>query len=550
MARLPSLLVSLMLLSSPACAQADDPVKIYIFAGQSNMVGPGDNAALAELAPELQAPREDVWCVFSRHVPGPLGPGFGFRPGNFGPELRLGHVLGDAIEAPVILFKSGLGGKTLQRDFRPPSAVARAGGQVGPLYEALLRRFHNLVEHLPEVYPAYAGQGFEVAGFIWFQGENDCVAFEDGRGVFEDYEANLRDLIADVRHETGIADLPVIIVQINDSGAWDGRGGGPVVRAAQQRVADETEGVTWVRTDDLDPGYHYDSASHLEIGQRIGDAALAQLRQGIEHSDGRVAAAAEAFGARSRPPPQVDPELAVTLREGLYAYWNFDEGEGKQAVCAISGRAAGFRIESQEPQWVAGLHGNALHFAESAALEVPGFALPSEDGEILSFSLSCWVAKTSKRSGTYAARQHADAGWSWGEAFNEGWPLTRLSSGEESFEEHGGWSSLLTTGDGFEWRHVVVVFDAATERLEQYLNGVLVAHRRVKSESGEQLRAVPTRWRVVPAAADIPLVIGHSPHTAGHGQSLDELGIWSRALEPAEIAGLFAGGHGWVPTTE
>ncbi len=519
------------------------PLKIYFLAGQSNMVGPGSNDELETLAPPLRAPREDAWCVFSRHVPGPLGPGFGFRPGNFGPELSLGHILGEELDAPLLFFKSATGGRTLQRDFRPPSAVARAGGAVGPLYDRMLRHFHHLVENLEEVYPAYAGQGFEIAAFVWFQGESDCVAFEGERGFFEDYEANLRDLIADVRADTGVEDLPVIVVQINDSGVWDSKGGGPVVRAAQRQVAEEDPHATWVQTDDLHEGYHYDSASHITIGERIAAAAKELLRTDVDHSDGRIAAAAARFRARSRPPVEVPPALATSLREGLVSWWSFDEGEGNATRSRQdhAGELAGDTL----PTWVEGLSGGALHFSGGAKVEVPGLELPQEEGRITRFSIACWVQKTSKRSGLFAGRRSRETGWLFGDAFNEGWPRTWLGTPEGGFEEHGGWDSLLTTGDGYEWRHVAVVFDGESERLEQFVNGQRVAHRQVKNEEGQRVLALPGAWSVLPG--DGSLELGSNRHPRPHGHALDELGIWDRALSAEEVEALFGGGHGWVP---
>ncbi len=44
---------------------------------------------------------------------------------HIGPELQIGHQLGDAIDGPVLLIKTAWGGKSLYKDFRPPSAVVK-----------------------------------------------------------------------------------------------------------------------------------------------------------------------------------------------------------------------------------------------------------------------------------------------------------------------------------------------------------------------------------------------------------------------------------------
>ena len=46
---------------------------------------------------------------------------------HIGPELQIGHRLGDALEAPVLLVKTAWGGKDLFKNFEPPSAGGKTG---------------------------------------------------------------------------------------------------------------------------------------------------------------------------------------------------------------------------------------------------------------------------------------------------------------------------------------------------------------------------------------------------------------------------------------
>jgi len=277
---------SLVAQEAPSAATA--PVKIYLLAGQSNMVGYTSAEWVAKEAPKLARPRADVWCYW-RGKCRPLGPGAGHQ---VGPELAFGHGIGDALEAPVLLCKFAVGGTTLHEAWRSPSAVVRAGGEIGHLYKRMMKRFHRILADPGKVYPAAKGRRFEIAGFIWLQGENDCF------GKREDhYEANLRDLIKDVRVATGTKGLPVAVIQINDSGAWDnGGGGGPTVRAAQAKVADEDPNAVLIVTKDLDEGYHYADGDHVTIGRRVvplmlpfarraqmtDPAAIARARAGLD----------------------------------------------------------------------------------------------------------------------------------------------------------------------------------------------------------------------------------------------------------------------------
>ncbi len=140
-------------------------VRVFILAGQSNMVGhgkpdmgrnpgydPDDRATHAEveggigslrwfvgrhpgrygatgMMPLLDAEgrwreREDVLIratVEQQVKKGRLSTGFG-KGQWFGPELGFGHVVGDASDEPVLIIKTAWGGKSLAVDFRPPSA--------------------------------------------------------------------------------------------------------------------------------------------------------------------------------------------------------------------------------------------------------------------------------------------------------------------------------------------------------------------------------------------------------------------------------------------
>ena len=108
---------------------------------------------------------------------------------------------------PVLLVKVAWGGKSLHKEFRPPTAVATRGGEVGPYYTGLLEYVHDALDNLDTEFPEWRGKGYHIAGFGWHQGWNDRVDKEASR----DYEANLVDFITDLRAEFGRPDLPVSI---------------------------------------------------------------------------------------------------------------------------------------------------------------------------------------------------------------------------------------------------------------------------------------------------------------------------------------------------
>ncbi len=218
--------ISLSAASSPAAEPAK--VKVFILAGQSNMEGAGKvegdpnrnggKGSLSYLAANSDqhkhlkdkdgkwVGRDDVhiWYLGRK---GKLAPGFGAKGGSIGPELGFGHVIGDAFDEPVLLIKTAWGGKSLQKDFRPPSS----GGEVGPFYTEMLKHVKDVLGDLKNLFPDIAGDGYEIAGFGWHQGWNDGCSMP----ACLEYEENLANFIRDVRKDLGVEKLPFVIA---DSG--------------------------------------------------------------------------------------------------------------------------------------------------------------------------------------------------------------------------------------------------------------------------------------------------------------------------------------------
>jgi len=132
---------------------AKRPLKVFLLAGQSNMVGMGSMKHLDLLVQDPDADPEfrdtlwngtsyresdDVWIrytTFKHDQHGKLRPGNGFGGKNsFGPELMFGWTVGDAlVDEPVLLIKTAWGGKDLAIDFRPPASGQGSFGKVKPI---------------------------------------------------------------------------------------------------------------------------------------------------------------------------------------------------------------------------------------------------------------------------------------------------------------------------------------------------------------------------------------------------------------------------------
>lgn len=197
------------------------PVKVFILAGQSNMDGQANVSTIDFLGEDKEhgsllkkfkpdgktlVTRDDVW-VAHRGVYANLGPGYGGRKpddklgSNIGPEYAFGYFLGEALQEQVLLIKYATGGQSLHVNFRPPSAGLPAGAdpeKSGNQYRGLVAYVHDTLDNLKKRFPGYDEKaGYEIAGFVWFQGYNDMFD-ETGR---KEYGQNLVHLIKDLRKE-------------------------------------------------------------------------------------------------------------------------------------------------------------------------------------------------------------------------------------------------------------------------------------------------------------------------------------------------------------
>ena len=119
--------------------------------------------------------RDDVFVRFkTRHETkkGGLSIGFAGYPGkhHIGPEFQFGHVAGSAFEEPVLLIKTAWGGKSLFKDFRPPSA----GGETGPYYKQMIQEVREALNNVSTEFPSLADRKLNISGFVWMQVGTIC----------------------------------------------------------------------------------------------------------------------------------------------------------------------------------------------------------------------------------------------------------------------------------------------------------------------------------------------------------------------------------------
>ena len=230
-------------LAAPDGKKADitKPVKVFILMGQSNMLGFGTIKGDAErtlehacktegLYPHL-IDEEGYWTVRRdvRNV-GVISSGTGdmsthvndwltMKGKRFGPEIGIGHHLGQAIDEPVMVLKSCIGNRSLGWDLLPPGSeryeeggkvyagygdsVAswskgqepeQAGGwHAGMQWDGDIRNVKSVLASLGKYYPG--AKEYEVAGFFFWQGAKDA----GDAGHSKRYEKNLVTFIKALR---------------------------------------------------------------------------------------------------------------------------------------------------------------------------------------------------------------------------------------------------------------------------------------------------------------------------------------------------------------
>jgi alpha-galactosidase len=250
------------LMSGLAGQAAARPLKVFILAGQSNMQGhvnvstfdsmagdPNTAPILKEMRGPDGKPRvcRKVWissigCAGddTNEQKGFLTAGFGASPEEIGPEFTFGIYMERALNEPILLIKTSWGGKDLHTAFRSPSAgpyvwsdfeLARRKERgdnmekekadkiqaTGVYYRLMLGHVRKVLGDIKRVVPGYdPEQGYELAGFVWFQGFNDLVSdwtYDKGAqpGGYDLYGQLLCHFIRDVRKDLRAPRMPFVI---------------------------------------------------------------------------------------------------------------------------------------------------------------------------------------------------------------------------------------------------------------------------------------------------------------------------------------------------
>lgn len=321
------------------------PLKVFILMGQSNMNGYGQIApdttkgTLAYLIKNKNnfAPhtinntgawtiRNDVWDVNFIAGGGKKDwhtVGFGNDVGKIGPEFQFGHIMGYVHEEPVLIIKTCNGNRSLGWDCLPPGSVRydyegrtyagygdsaqswpvgasqrvidslKVGWYAGLEIDLWMKEAHMVLNDIPKYYPGYnAADGYEVAGFGWFQGHKDSYMPHAIR-----YEVNLCNLVRYLRKEFNAPNAKFSCVTIAFGGYLMKDPGWIIVQKAQLNVSGDNgnypefygnvktrEGRGYWRDASISPtnkDYHYNfnAETYYLVGNAMGWAMADLLKK-------------------------------------------------------------------------------------------------------------------------------------------------------------------------------------------------------------------------------------------------------------------------------
>ena len=252
-------ILSLSLALLPLWTSAGEkPLKVFVLVGQSNMQGhahvrtfehvgmdPKTAPLLELMVTESGSPREcdQVWISYLSQGgvrSGRLTAGFGANEEKIGPEYTFGITVQEKLQEPVLIIKAAWGGKSLNTDFRSPSAGPYAFSDTqmeqfkkqgkdldqirqaktdatGHYYRLTVAHVKETLDKIEEIIPAqYLKHGHTLAGFVWFQGWNDMVdrgtyPTRDQAGGYDAYSHAMAHFIRDVRRDLSAPELPFVI---------------------------------------------------------------------------------------------------------------------------------------------------------------------------------------------------------------------------------------------------------------------------------------------------------------------------------------------------
>ncbi|OUT58660.1 MAG: sialate O-acetylesterase [Rhodopirellula sp. TMED11] len=322
-------------------------VQVFIIMGQSNTLEMGKVKGDKEGSLEYAVKNENLypfmvdesgnWTkrqdVRNVHVMGSGGPDktsvrrndwLTVSGSKIGIETGIGHQLGNALDAPVLILKSSIGNRSLGWDLLPPGSpsyeyelevknrqtkeverktyVYAGYGQspdkwekgtepkpitwkAGVQYDGDIARAKDVLKELDEFYPGAAG--YEIAGFLWWQGDKD--RYNEGHAAM--YEKNLNHLIAALRRDFDAPEAKFVCATLGQTSKENASGNEKMILDAMFAISNPEKypalkgDVATVYTHPISMGSasnaHYggNAKTYMNVGLAMGKA-MVELLQG------------------------------------------------------------------------------------------------------------------------------------------------------------------------------------------------------------------------------------------------------------------------------
>jgi hypothetical protein len=248
-------------------ADAAGRIPLYVFAGQSNMVGAYAAAVeLPTIDPTLHVQTKNVlfWGP-TADFPSRWGPLTApteirqtYTHSGFGPEVSSAPGLAARHPEGIAIVKYAWNGTNLHTQWNPKNSLG--------LYGGLVSRVRYAMNQLK----TQQGKSAYVAGFFWMQGESDTMRKTHATA----YGKNLEKFITSLRKDLRAPRMPFVISKIRDI-----RKIRPlyryssVVRQEQARVARRVSHTYIVSTDGLEltslSPIHFSTRGTVGLGRRL-----------------------------------------------------------------------------------------------------------------------------------------------------------------------------------------------------------------------------------------------------------------------------------------
>ncbi len=251
-------------------------VRVFIFAGQSNMVGSDSRVKDISRFPPfvgLDKPQDEVLFSYNIGREDKLTSNgwVSLQPVSdiVGPELSFARKVTQTINAPIAIIKCAAGGTHLGGDWNPddPSGFK--------LYPEALKLVQSSLAELDRRNVAY-----RLEGFMWHQGENDMF----DKDFKPNYGKNLKRFLASWRRDLKTPDLKFYIGELCCKTIWgmDNRENMYAIRAGQKAVTETDPLAEYIPTShnavEIGGGeglhYHYGTLGQLEHGENYANAYL------------------------------------------------------------------------------------------------------------------------------------------------------------------------------------------------------------------------------------------------------------------------------------